>query len=190
MGLGPGARVTWAVWCGVLAAIVWIVLHFPMVTYLRNLALNYRDTMHNEFLGWCRDLAGATVFELMRHGLLGDDPQDVLLRRLHVELRSWCRNMKLQRPVGKVFSVSSFGRETTPNSFPCLHSTYKAASTKTVCCFLAWKMGQISPARLNAHMRLVSVCTWAYVAYLRVLDIGRDVLSRSEANDAARFRVS
>jgi hypothetical protein len=158
-----------------------------MITYLRNLALNYRDTMHNEFLGLCRDLVGAIVFELIRHGLMGNDPQDVLFRRLHVELRGWCKSLKLQRPVGKVFSVSSFGRETTPNAFPSLHSTYKAASTKTVCCFLAWKLGQIDSARLNAHMRLVVVCAWAYVAYLRVLDIGRDILSRSEANDASRF---
>jgi hypothetical protein len=101
-------------------------------------------------------------------GVLGDGPADHVLRGLHVDMQLWCKQNRLGKPVGKMFSKETFGRGNTTNAYPELNSSYKAASVKVVAIFLAHRCSLEPPGSM--HFKLVCTNTWAYADYLHTLD--------------------
>ena len=144
------------------------------------LGLNYRDNMHNEYLGLCRDLCANLLWELDLCGNLVDAATlDERLRAEHVDMLKWCKDFGFKRHAGNVFSAASLKLD---SKYPELSSTYKAAAVKTLCIYLGhrWSTAETS----SQHVKLVVVCAWSYAEYLRVLDMAGRYMNSQERERA------
>ncbi len=106
------------------------------------LGLTLRDGMHDDFLGFCRDLVGSMLIDLVLTGDLGVGDYDSLLESLYMDMCQWAKDSRVPQPRGSVFSMASLGRKTT-SSYPELNTTFKAASVKSLCFFIAKKVLEV-----------------------------------------------
>jgi hypothetical protein len=149
-----------------------------------NLGLCIRDCMHDEYLGFCRDLVASLLIDLLDTGRLGPGTHDALLEELFMDMCDWSKQQGYSMPRGTVFSLSTLGRGTSRKVYPELSSTFKAASVKTVCIYMARKVLDVHVPGDN-HSKVRSTCAWAYSDYLHTLDVGDRLLSPVQRDRAA-----
>lgn len=152
--------------------------------------LNWWDPMHNESLGFLRDIVPTVAYHWIGDGVYGvKGTFDQKALRMQCEMSKYCRAHKIQPPTGRVFSHTTFGRDPNqPNSkFPELSSTYKAASVKSIMYYLSHKAATMVPEFLvTEQQKLVCACVFWYGRYLRTLDRAGNVLTNEERWTAYR----
>jgi hypothetical protein len=77
------------------------------------------------------------------------------------------------------------GRGTSKTTYPELSSTFKAASVKTVCLYLAKKVLDLHVPGDN-HSKIRSTCAWAYADWLHTLDLSDRIFLPTQRDRASR----
>ena len=111
------------------------------------------------------------------------DP-DAALENMFMDMCAWAKSQGYKMPRGSVFSMSSLGRATSKSVYPELSSTFKAASVKTVCLYMAKKALDLHVPDDN-HSKIRSTCAWAYANWLHTLDVSDRIFLPEQRDRAA-----
>lgn len=142
------------------------------------------DGLHNEGIGFLRDLIPAVSCSWIGYGVFGHDGTfDEKAMRMQADMVNWCRGEGIRCPTGRVFSRTTFGQDKdAPNSkYPELSSTYKAASIKTIAYYLAYKARVLlAEFRASNVQKLIAGTVLRYGEWLYVCDICGPVFTSEE----------
>ena len=140
--------------------------------------------MHTWHQGCAKDLA-SVIIDMLDDGLLYTKEAatpDAALKALHIECRDFGKSYFSEAPVGKAFSLQSFGRDVCHKVFPVFGSSWKACSMKLLTFFLARKCHNVCNGTQKSKMR--ATCTWAIAEFLHILDVSDLVMTPSQVQRA------
>ena len=143
---------------------------------------NYRDLMHNLWIGNGRDASASCCCEFVELGLLGPGDPDDLLGDLSLKLSLWCKRNKISKVRHKL-SLRAIGRPDR-NTYPELASYFKAVNTKVLCMFLAEEAEHLDGGSERDNHR--TACMWSLAEFTHVLDHAERFLTDEEIARAQR----
>lgn len=100
------------------------------------------DLMHVGPLGIWRDIVAALLIDMITRGELPGISPKVALNKFWVSFRNWCRQSGMSPPQGHL-SMAYLGRSKRTTDYPELASVIKAATVKSLMCFVAVKLAEL-----------------------------------------------
>ena len=152
-------------------------------------SLNYRDLLHDVWIGFGKDVAASSINECLKEKLFGEGSTDRCLKRLTIIRDRWCKKQGISK-VPLAFTQCNCGLPGTSTGgekkkkYAELSSQFKGMHVKVICKFLASFLHRLPQPDVHAKIR--AACLWSLVDFFHVLDHAGLILDDAQVARASR----